>query len=99
METKILKRINSLPQSDLDKHIETLKLFNITLYNQDNIIDYNDFKDQCKDSFNQLYKYEIPDERGIRPQLCTLMACVEMLVGIRNMGEFLDIWLIVDRQE
>lgn len=88
LETKITKRVQEIPFDLFYDSVEILEKYNVNFYNEFGNFDFNKFRVDCQNIMNTLFKNDKPIN-GIKYQLCEFMKTVQMLVGLRDMSEFI----------
>lgn len=92
MKDRIIKRLKSIPDNHLHELINELQMYNIIFYNNHGEFSYCNFKSDCMETINYLLKNEKPDTiTNIRYELCYLIGIISAIVGMRNLGGFLNI--------
>jgi len=90
LETKVQKRIDNMNFNLFCDVIDKLQVYGVNLYNGLGEWDFGQFRNDCKKTFNLLFKNDEPrPETGIKYQLCDFMSAVQAIVGIRNITEFM----------
>jgi hypothetical protein len=91
LKTKVLKRIQSLDLSLLYNTIDELEDYNVLFYDKDGIFNFTKFRNDCIRQCDILSKNDVPNSvTGIRYKLADFMSNVQIIIGIRNMAEFMS---------
>ncbi len=90
LESKIIKRVESIDTNTFQKIIENLKKYNLNYYDNFGNFSFNQFRRDCMFTTEILFKNDTPHpSTGIRYQLCDFLSLIYTIVGVRNMTEFM----------
>lgn len=87
---KIIKKIQCMPNDQLQKLTNRLQMYNIAFYNDCGEFSYCDFQSDCIETINHLLKNEKPHPiTNLRYKLSYLIGTICAIIGIRNLNKFI----------
>jgi len=90
LESKVQQRIDDINFDLFCDVIDKLQVYGVNLYNGEGKWDFNQFRNDCKKTYNILFKNDkTHPETVIKYQLCDFMSAVQAIVGIRDITEFM----------